>query len=249
MQVPSFLKQQADGSLSFEEKGTLIYYVPEVYFEREYAQVKGQYVNLLGIFDWARYDENGKCVEKVQRFYFPTVFLCKPCRMEKQKNVKLFEEASPNDYRLLIFEKGDIPVVGTDVPEDIANVEDFFKIFLISGKMSNTIPYDKLQEYFFDSIQLNGSDYGINAQMFGIVIGGLAKKRGDPTTPFRYTKMDNMHDYQFISIKDNPKYISPYSSLESENWDTALIGLTTLNDDSQAGSPMERLLMGFDEEG
>ena len=57
------------------------------------------------------------------------------------------------DYRLLIFEKGDAVVVSTKVPQNIANVEDFYRIFL-TGKLPTTIPYDKLQDYFTESMKL-----------------------------------------------------------------------------------------------
>ena len=268
--VPKFLKRDGD-SLLFNQDGQFVFYVPEVYFSRGDAQFKGEYVNLLGILDYTIFDSSGKNCG-LKRFYFPTVFLCKPSRTEKVKNVHLkrslqakvlhnsavwdadptantsFEtDESDNDsvhsqdYRLLIFEKGDAVVVSTKVPQNIANVEDFYRIFL-TGKLPTTIPYDKLQDYFIESMRLNGSSYGMNLQMFGIVISEMCRDPKDPARAFRHTNFRDQRSYSAISIKNLPKYISPNSSISSENWDLGVIG--AIMNPSDTGSPLEKLLMG-----
>ena len=257
--VPKFLKRDGD-SLLFNQEGQFVFYVPELYFDRGDAQVKGEYVNLLGILDYTIFNENGSNIG-LKRFYLPTVFLCKPSRMEKSKNVHLkkvlgktsfsdedetdFDDKDDKiysqDYRLLIFEKGDAVVVSTKVPQNIANVEDFYRIFL-TGKLPTTIPYDKLQDYFTESMKLNGSSYGMSLQMFGIVVGEMCRDPKDPSKAFRHTKFRDQRSYKAISIKDLPKYISPNSSINSENWDLGVIG--AIMNPTDADSPLERLLMG-----
>ena len=268
--VPKFLKRDGD-SLLFNQDGQFVFYVPEIYFSRGDAQFKGEYVNLLGILDYTIIDDSGKNCG-LKRFYFPTVFLCKPSRTEKVKNVHLKKVLQPKvlhnaavwdddpttiantnnedydndsvhaqDYRLLIFEKGDAVVVSTKVPQNIANVEDFYRIFL-TGKLPTTIPYDKLHEYFPESIRLNGASYGINMQMFGIVIGEMCRDPRDPAKAFRHTNFRDQRSYSAISIKNLPKYISPNSSISSENWDLGVIG--AIMNPSDKSSPLEKLLMG-----
>lgn len=259
--VPSFLKRDGD-ALLFNQKGQFVFYVPELYFDRGDAQIKGEYVNLLGILDYTIFNENGSNIG-LRRFYFPTVFLCKPSRMEKIKNVHLKKALGPSvlhnsaaiedddsdnddsvhsqNYRMLIFEMGDAVVVSTKVPQNIANVEDFYRIFL-TGKLPTTIPYDKLQDYFIESMKLNGSSYGMSLQMFGIVVGEMCRSAKDPSTAFRHTKFNDQRSYKAISIKDLPKYISPHASIGSENWDLGVIG--AIMNPSDAASPLEKLLMG-----
>ena len=266
--VPKFLKRDGD-SLLFNQDGQFVFYVPEVYFSRGDAQFKGEYVNLLGILDYTIFDSSGKNCG-LKRFYFPTVFLCKPSRTEKVKNVHLKRslqtkvlhnsavwDADPTaitsyetdesdsvhsqDYRLLIFEKGDAVVVSTKVPQNITNVEDFYRIFL-TGKLPTTIPYDKLQDYFIESMRLNGSSYGMNLQMFGVVISEMCRDPKDPARAFRHTNFRDQRSYSAISIKNLPKYISPNSSISSENWDLGVIG--AIMNPSDTGSPLEKLLMG-----
>lgn len=237
--VPTFLKKDGD-ALLFNGEGQFVFYVPELYFDRGDAEIKGEYVNLLGILDYTIYNKNGSNIG-LKRFYFPTVFLTKPSRIEKSKNIRLKAAVEPQDYRLLIFEKDDAVVVSTKVPQNISNVEDFYRIFL-TGKLPTTIPYDKLQDYFIDSIKLNGSSYGMSLQMFGIVVGEMCRDPKDPSRAFRLTKFTDPMSYRNISIKDLPKYISPNVSISSENWDLGVVG--AIMNPNTTNSPLEKLIMG-----
>lgn len=237
--IPKFLKRDED-ALLFDQDGQFVFYVPEVYFDRGDAQIKGEYVNLLGILDYTIYKKDGSNIG-LKRFNFPTIFLCKPSRIEKAKNLRLKEVTDQQDYRLLIFEKGDAIVVSVKVPQNITNVEDFYRIFL-TGKLPTTIPYDKLQNYFVDSIELNGSSYGMSLQMFGIVVSEMCRDPKNPARAFRHTNFTDQMAYKAISIKDLPKYISPSSSISSENWDLGVVG--AIMNPTNTNSPMEKLLMG-----
>lgn len=241
-QVPKFLKRDGD-ALLFNEEGQFVFYVPEIYFDRKDAQIKGEYINLLGILDYTIFNKNGSNIG-LKRFNFPTVFLTKPSRTEKIKNIRLKSVTDPQDYRMLIYEKGDAVVVSVKVPQNIANVEDFYKIFLC-GKLPTTIPYDKLQNYFIDSMELNGSSYGMCLQMFGFVVGEMCRDPKDPGKAFRLTNFKDQMAYKAISIKDLPKYISPNASIGSENWDMGVIG--AIMNPAVTNSPMEKLIMGSHE--
>ena len=242
--VPNFLRRDGD-SLLFNQDGNFVFYVPELYFDkgRKDAIIIGEYVNLLGILDYAIISPTGK-MNGPKRFFFPTVFLTKPSRIEKQKSVKLKDTVEPQDYRLLIFNKDDPVVVSTKVPQDIANVESFYRIFL-SGKLPVTIPYGKMQDYFTESIALNGSSYGLTLQMFGVIISEMCRSKKSLDVAFRHTNFTDETDYKPLGIIDVPKYISPNSSIGSQNWDAAVIGAVMHPTD--IGSPMEKLVMGFDD--
>lgn len=235
-EIPKFLKRDGD-SLLFNQEGELVFYIPEMYFERKYAVISGEYINLLGVLDYAIFDEKGKH-SGLKPFRFPTIFLCKPSDMEKVKNVKLTEFVEPQDYRLLKFRKGDQVIVSVKVPEMVANAEEFYNIF-ISGKLPTTIKYDEIQDYFLENIRLNGADYGISIQLFGMLIGEMCRDPKDRTKLFRHTKMDNMSAYQMINIREVPKYVSPFTSITSENWDESVVNSMLIKDAKY--SPLEKL--------
>ena len=107
--VPSFLRKEGD-SLVFNQEGEFIFYVPEIYFDRGDAIIVGEYVNIIGIMDYAIFDKDGKN-KGLKRFYFPTVFLTKPYQMDKMKNVKLTTSQPAKDYRLLRYKKDDVIVL------------------------------------------------------------------------------------------------------------------------------------------
>lgn len=238
--IPKFLKRSGDSLLFAGEEGSeFVFYVPEIYFERKDAIIVGEYVNLLGVLDYAIFDKNGKH-SGLKNFYFPTVFLSKPYTTEKLKSVKLTNTSEIQDYRLLKFKKDDPIVVSVKVPQIIDNVEEFYKLFL-TGHLPTTISYDKMQNYFVESMNLNGSDYGLSLQLFGIIVSEMCRDKNDISKPFRLSKETNMKNYKAVSIKDLPKFISPYASITSENWDESVVSAITNKEHKE--SPMEKLLM------
>src|SRR5574344_46305 len=246
MKLPPFLKQ-VDQSLLYADTGELLFFVPEPYFvdvkKNPIAQVAGQYVSLLGIFDWATVTTEGK-ISEAKPFKFPTIFMCKPNSIEKVKRYKLKPDMREMDYRILHFKQDDEVISDINVPQIIDNVEILFRMMVIVGnKIPPSVPYDKLQEYFTESMSLNGQSYGLNMQMFGIMISELCRDANSIETPYRLPDMKK--GYQQISVKNVPKTISPFVAITSENFDESLMASIILSDkpdEEIKSSPLERLI-------
>ena len=239
--LPSFLKQSGD-SILFKSDGELYFYIPEKYFDLKVAEYQGDCISLLGIFSYAL-KENNK-MSSLRQFNYPTRFVTKPYKVEKLKSVKLIKESKQEDYRVLCYKKDDVVIVDINVPVDMDNAEDLINLFIIGGHISNTIPYDKIQNYFIDNISYNDNDYGISLQLFGIVIGELCRSTKDVSKPFRLTGSTNMHDYKSISIIDIARLVSPYSAISSNNFNQALVYASV--NKNKITSPLERVLTGED---
>jgi len=249
MALPAFLKQVGD-TILYDGTGELLYYLPEKYFSNSkvsVAAIYGAYVSTIGVFDWAIMDEHGK-VGKSHIFKYPTIFLCKPSSIEKVKDVSL-NGTRLNDYRVLHFKNGDEAIHDINIPKIVDNVEILFKLMiLVENKMPPTIPYDKLHEYFPENMNLNAKGYGLNMQMFGLMISEICRDKNDPSKAFRHSKAfkdGNMLDYHQISVLDIPKFISPYESLTSPFWDESLMAAIQMsNDGNNTVSPLERVVTG-----
>ena len=249
MKLPSFLKQ-VDSSLVFNDDGELLFYIPDSYFgevkKNPIAQIIGQYVSTIGILDWALVTKNGT-ISEAKPFKFPTIFLCKPSSIEKVNGLKL-NGLKAKDYRILHFKMGDEVISDINVPQIIDNVETEFSMMVITGnKIPSTVPYDRLHEYFPEAMELNGNSYGLNMQMFGIMISELCRDPKDLSKPFRLGKMEKMTDYQQVSVKTVPNYISPYVALTSENLDESLMAAILLSDEKDSEikySPLEKVVTG-----
>lgn len=240
--VPKFLKRDGDSLLfSGSPESYMVFYVPEIYFEREDAVIIGEFVNLIGILDYAIYNGPNDKSAKLRPFKFPTVFLTRPSSIEKVKGVKLSDSHDPDDFRLLKYKDGDQVVVSTKVPQSIVNVEEFYRL-LLTGHLPTTIKYDEFQNYFIESMALNGNSYGMSLQLFGIIVSEMCRNKKNINEPFRYVKnMNDMTDYNAVSIKDIPKLVSPFVSITSENWDDSVVA--AINSKEIKDSPMEKLLM------
>lgn len=240
MEVPKFLKKDGD-KLLFNQEGELIYHIPEKYFDNGCAVIIGEYVSLLGIFSYEIKNTNGKS-SGIKTFNFPSRFMCKPYDVEKVKDYKILPDSDSKDYRFLKFKKNDEVVTSTKVPQDITNVEDMYRLMVITGNIPQTIKYSELQNYFLESMDINGGNYNVNAQLFGILISELCRSKTDISKPFRLTKnkLKNDTNYTSISIKDIPKYVSPFSAITSENWDESVIA--AIMNDKERNIPLEKVL-------
>ena len=268
--LPAFLKRNGE-SLEFalDNDAEFIFFVPEVYFDsHKIASIYGNRVSLMGICNYTILDKNGKS-NGLHPFTFPTIFSTEPYRIDKKKNFNIYKalkeetvlddddsderidvEADPDvtdleedsaDYRLFRYKKGDKIVVSVHVPHDILNVETFFELFLITAKIPTTIPYDKLHEYFIENASLNDFNYGLNMQIFGILVSEIARCKNDISKPFRLSNTKDLHAYKPISIKLTPKFVSPFVSITSENFDMSLMGAVTT--DNNYSTPLEKILM------
>lgn len=248
MEVPSFLKLEGEALLFDKENSTFIFYVPENFFnstsKNAIAEIIGEYVSMIGLCNWDIVDSKGNHSELLP-FNFPTMFLCKPYEIEKVKDYKLGKDKEGKDYRLLKFKKGDEVVSQVRVPQIIDNVELFYRLAVITAKIPNTIPYDKGWEIFLENMSLNGSSYGLNNQLFGILWASLCRDPKDLSKPFNSTNMSDMNNYTPLSIKLIPNYISPYTSIISENFDESLRSAILMSDMDEKDipySPLEKIV-------
>lgn len=237
--LPSFLRQEKN-SIYFNRTGELVYYVPEYYFESEIAIINGQDVSLLGMFDYAIFDDSGKNINGLKGFNYPTIFICRPGSIEKKKDLKLTKNSKIEDYRLLKFKKDDMCIVSTKVPMLIQNVEEFFRLFK-NGRFPNSIPYDKIHEYFFDTMTYNSGSYGVSSQLFGLMIREMFRSQSNIDIPFILSNSNDMTEYTIIGIKDLPKMTSPYTAIASENFDESVVN--AIINKNHKETPLEKLFL------
>lgn len=247
-QVPSFISREGN-ALVYNGDGQLQYYIPENYFDRGTAVIEGSFIRLMGSFTYRIISKTG-VMGTLKTFEWPTIFLCAPSSIEKVKQIKLMEHGSPSDYRVLGFNKGDQLVTNVFTPHNIDNTKELLSLHVMTGKIPQTIPYNNLFNYPYDSMNLNGSKFDIHSQLMGLVYSKICVDPDDPSILFRLSKAidKDMCSYGTVSIKESPKYISPYASITSENIDEGIISSILLTDDIEEGktkhrySPLEQVL-------
>lgn len=242
--LPSFIKENGDQLLFNGEDKELVAYVPEKYFERKIAEQEGEFINLIGIFDYTVQDlKTGKNIG-LKRFRYPTIITTRPYMTEKVKEVKLIKESNPIDYRVLRYRQDDIFVVSSKTTRFIGNVEKMLNLFMILGFIPNTIPYDEIGDYMFESMDIFGDSYGVNAQVMGIACSEICRAKDDVSIPYRLSGSNNLHEYQSMSIRNVSKFTSPYTALISEDFDESVL-YAMMNEDPK-DTPLEKILVGVD---
>lgn len=250
-EIPSFAKREED-ALLFNNDGYLEYYIPEDYFgtgKSTSATIEGSYIKLLGSFNYRIYDANGNA-GKLMAFNYPTMFICKPGRIDKKKDLVLDEGLDADDYRILRFEKGDQLITRVHVEKNIDNVSELLRLHIQTGRIPNSLDYNTLYRYPYEAMGYNSGNYAVHSQAMGLIYSKNCVDPEDPSTPFRMSKAINksMHGYKAISIKEAAKYISPFASITSENFDVSVMSATLLTEEEKNGkkhteSPLERVLM------
>lgn len=246
-QVPNFLRLK-DEKLLYDGDGELLLYVPDAYFtdsKEPYAEIIGESVSTFGLIDWALVSPNGKVGES-KPFMLPTIFTCKPTSIEKVKDLSL-KGTKKRDYRVLHFKHDAEVISDINVAQFISNVMKLFNLLIVyAGKTPNTIPYDKIHEYLPKCMELNGSSFNLNMQIVGILMSESCRNPHNLAEPFRFSKMNDMTDYVQVSIKNLPKYISPYVAFTSENFDESLMAAVLNSDEAEENikhTPLEKVLM------
>ena len=247
MNVPSFLKLEGESLVFNLDDSEFLFYIPAEFFENTKNSIAiqdGEYVTSIGICCWAIVDKNGKR-GKVNLFNFPTMFMCKPYMIENIKGLKLDEQFDePGNFVVLHFKKGDQVISQVRVPKLITNSEIFFALMVMKAKIPTSISYDDGWKLFAENAKLNGFNYGLSSQLFGILWASICRDRNNVASPFRFAKSDNPHSYKPISIKIVPKFISPYTSIISEGWDESIQSAILMKDKKNLPySPLEKVLM------
>ena len=85
--LPTYMKKVND-TLYYNGDGELIYYVPEKFFSTNNAIAIGEYVELMGIFNYDVFDKNGKS-RGLKLFKYPTLVKCKPSSISKEAELLL----------------------------------------------------------------------------------------------------------------------------------------------------------------
>lgn len=251
-QIPSFTRRDGNAIL-FNGEGQLEYYIPENYFGGKNAIVEGSFVRLFGSFNYRIISKTGS-IGNLHEFNWPTVFLCRPSVIEKRKSIILDpnnKSFAPGDYRVLIFNDGDQLVTNVFTPEDIDNTKELLALHITTGKIPPNISYTDLYMYPYRSMELNGSKFDIHTQLMGLIYSKICRDPDNPANLFRLSKAidKDMTSYSPMSIKDVPKYISPYAAISSENMDEGIIASVLLTDKMEEGevkyqySPLEQVLM------
>ncbi len=242
--VPSFLRRDGE-ALLYNGKGEMYIYVPESYFDANYAEELGENISMIGIADFSIENNPEKPVygKNTHNLYFPSVFITSPYETIKIKDLSL-KDVEPRDYRVLKYKNGDIVVTSVHVPKLSTNMETFFQCTTITTNSPNTISYGNLWRYYLKNAELCGGNYKTNAAAFGLVESELCRDPNDYFKPYRLSKDYEMKgtNYKKLSIKEVPRYISQYTAITSENWDESIIA--AMMNDKEVYSPLEDILMG-----
>ena len=236
--LPTYMKKKGD-VIYYDGDGELIYYIPEKYFSTNNAIISGEYITVFGLFNYGVFDSNGKN-NGLKMFNYPTMITCKPTSISKESDMLLKGTHTAIPYTLLHFKKGSELICSTRIPQDVTSVEKYINL-LFRANLPENIKYEDMYKIMDRNAQINGVKYNLNYQMYGIPISEICRDPKDLSKPFRLSKETDPTAYKAIPITQIPKYVSPYTSITSENADEAIASAITSK--NHTDSPLEKVMM------
>ena len=229
--IPPFSRRDGD-ALLFSGDGYLEYYIPDEYFGSRSTMVEGSYLKISGSFN------------------YPTIFMCKPGKVERNVKLQLDPSLDESVYGVLRFFDGDQLITRIHTEKYIDNVSELFRLHLRTGNVPNSIPYDTLFSYPFDAMELNSGKFAVHSQAMGLLYSKICRDPEDVNVPFRLSKAidKSMTGYKPISIKRAAKLISAFVAMTSENIDESIMVAVMMSDDEKTGkskhkeSPLEKIM-------
>ena len=223
-----------------ESPAECIYYIPQQYFDSKRAEIIGEYVNTMGVFEYVYVDISGKAHD-AKPFKCPTMIKCKPSKIERVNNFHLLNTQGPDDYRVLRFSKDSELISELNIPKNVTNVESFVKL-VIGGHLPNYIPYDEILDYLLLNSEMNGFNYKITNQILALLVSELYRDKNDPSKPFRLSKSEDRRAYTAMPITQIPRLVSVYTSLTGE-YPAQAIAAAITNKGDTPHSPLEKIIM------
>ncbi len=198
-------------------------YIPSSYFDGKYAAQDGEFIEMLGIFNFKTFtsdtDTKGS---PLQTFAIPALIRTKPSSVHKKE---LSVDGEIEEYNILEYYRDDIMLNSTAIIKSIDNVELFFDM-LISGKIPKTIPYSDLSKIILKAVDINGTNLGVPAKIFELMISEICRDSADTSKSFRYTAGSgsfNERGYTPVNLRSVARLSSTFSAITFEDFDAMSI--------------------------
>lgn len=241
-EIPYFLIR--DGlKLKIKKGYTVSFFIPEKYFDSNQVKQNGSYFDVIGIFLYNVYKNGKKEFPNNKLFNFPTIFTCKPDRVNKISNNSIYKD---DECREFIFDSENSEVISSTQCIQYATTAEIVLKMILNGRIPKIIPYDELYKIIDKSARLNGVSFNTIAGLEGIIISELCRSEKDYSKLFinEYEAGKcKSTDYTILKLDDIPKYVSPYSALISYN-STISVAAALANDEVSDESALEKILLG-----
>lgn len=222
-----YFTQKPDGSLIFNGE-RLVIRIPPYFYSSGVTKIMQTTVETIGIFEGLIFDEYDE--EDLSKFShkfttkLPGNVIMKPSHINDSvqisENIETETVVKENSIDL-IFLKGDVFILNTNIVQDL-DVSDKFIDILLNAHMPKTVTYEELVILWQRCAYINGSgDLDSNLAIFELICMNLTRDPKDYTTLFRqvYEKYyaSNIMNGTMINYVHIPKYTSGFTSLTS--WD------------------------------
>lgn len=206
----------------------------------------GDGFKLIGDFNMRFFDNENQNRESrpLRTFNYPNAIITFPSSYSIEK-IALNEYMEPEPYYIFKYEFGDI-MMEADAIKSSNNCTKFLAM-ITSGKIPNTIPYDKFIQIWETNFDINGVNSGVPSVTLQMIWAEMCRSRKDITIPFRKEygtgKTDPTHYIQ-TNMDNVAAATSVFSGIAFQRTTEKLASSInmTKNNVEQRRSPIEKVL-------
>lgn len=221
------------------------FFIPEEYFKSTsgFMEDRGQMVYGIGLFDIGFFSD-GKLTE--MKFLSIPTWIEMYVYDSEIKEILLPYSNSPIPCRVLTYYEGS-KVMNATIVEDASNAMAFLDL-ICSGKLPQTIPYNKVAQLWRKNQSLNGVHLGVPTVIEEMILATAYRDKKNLVQKFCKVigKNDDVseYDYKMASIRQICQYSSTFTALTFEDFDSMVT--TSLNRSaehkSETESPLEKII-------
>lgn len=242
MSIRSYMKRSGDVYIFTGDE--LHVYIPESYFAKKLAVDQGSSLFVFGLMNCQMF-KSGKPVGKFEILNLPTMITMFPTVIEPE-TTSFTKGQEPERYQVAKFYNGDT-FTNVNIPQDTDYVDTMISI-LTSGKLLDTVPYDKILSVWQKNLDIQGVNLGVPSNVLEIIIREIYRDPKKPQQNFamKLNKESNvsMLDYRGASIREVCALNSTFAGMTYEYMDQMIN--SGINNSayrkSQSDSPIEKII-------
>jgi hypothetical protein len=167
-------------------------YIPEAYIDHKIAEISGDDVDLLPLFNFDVYGEDIKSFDEENPLKKPVRYFMKIPTMMRMSPSDIIQERDDDKKVITILEfyEGDLFFQTVDVMKNWKIVNNVVTL-LIKGFIPKEIPYNEITDFINECCILNKVNLEINDTILDLVVAELSRNPNDLNQSFRHFLRDS----------------------------------------------------------
>ena len=194
-------------------------HIPQSYFSDEISEWFGDKLKTICIFKFRSFaDGESKGTDHIMLMPVEAVISYSD-RSETESETGDDGDGQTEKIQVLHLERGDVFIENLNITKSADAVKRFVNL-LHGGHLPRSIPYEKVMQFYFDCLDINGVDLEVPSVILEAIVSELYRGGDEQSLPFRRSKGKT---YRPVNIKRLAALNSSWAAVAFEDMGQALV--------------------------